>query len=43
MEPDDDALAETETEAALRALEELAAMGERGDFDVLLDKANYRR
>ncbi|KUH38638.1 MULTISPECIES: type II toxin-antitoxin system VapB family antitoxin [Streptomyces] len=27
----------------LRALEELAAMGERGDFDVLLDKANYRR
>ncbi|MEU3918768.1 type II toxin-antitoxin system VapB family antitoxin [Streptomyces sp. NBC_00879] len=27
----------------LNALEELAAMGERGDFDVLLDKSNYRR
>ncbi|OKK07745.1 hypothetical protein AMK26_01270 [Streptomyces sp. CB03234] len=27
----------------LKALEELAAMGERGDFDVLLDKENYRR
>ncbi|ORT61663.1 type II toxin-antitoxin system VapB family antitoxin [Streptomyces sp. CB03238] len=27
----------------LKALEELAAMGERGDFDVLLDKGNYRR
>ncbi|MHC0429775.1 type II toxin-antitoxin system VapB family antitoxin [Streptomyces sp. O3] len=27
----------------LKALEELAAMGERGDFDVLLEKGNYRR
>ncbi|MCP3819583.1 type II toxin-antitoxin system VapB family antitoxin [Streptomyces sp. A3M-1-3] len=27
----------------LTALEELAAMGERGDFDILLDKDNYRR
>ncbi|WP_329134467.1 type II toxin-antitoxin system VapB family antitoxin [Streptomyces sp. NBC_00670] len=27
----------------LKALEELAAMGERGDFDLLLDKENYRR
>lgn len=27
----------------LKALEELAAMGGRGDFDVLLDKGNYRR
>ncbi|MFE0454936.1 type II toxin-antitoxin system VapB family antitoxin [Streptomyces sp. NPDC058914] len=27
----------------LKALDELAAMGERGDFDVLLDKENYRR
>ncbi|PZT70581.1 DUF2191 domain-containing protein [Streptomyces sp. SW4] len=27
----------------LKALEELAGMGERGDFDVLLDKENYRR
>ncbi|MEV6652424.1 type II toxin-antitoxin system VapB family antitoxin [Streptomyces sp. NPDC051219] len=27
----------------LRALEELAAMGDRGDFDILLDKDNYRR
>ncbi|MEU2392044.1 type II toxin-antitoxin system VapB family antitoxin [Streptomyces sp. NPDC007369] len=27
----------------LRALERLAEMGERGDFDILLDKENYRR
>lgn len=27
----------------LKALEELAAMGERGDFDILLNKENYRR
>ncbi|MFK4222851.1 type II toxin-antitoxin system VapB family antitoxin [Streptomyces sp. NPDC019890] len=27
----------------LNALDELAEMGERGDFDVLLDKSNYRR
>ncbi|WP_308295859.1 DUF2191 domain-containing protein [Streptomyces sp. ISL-96] len=27
----------------LIALEELAAMGERGDFDILLDKGSYRR
>ncbi|MEV7545169.1 VapB protein of antitoxin of type II toxin-antitoxin system [Streptomyces sp. 3211.6] len=27
----------------LRALERLAQMGERGDFDLLLDKENYRR
>ncbi|GAA3371784.1 hypothetical protein GCM10020367_23870 [Streptomyces sannanensis] len=27
----------------LKALEELAAMGERGDFDILLDKSGYRR
>lgn len=27
----------------LTALEELAAMGDRGDFDILLDKGNYRR
>lgn len=27
----------------LKALDELAAMGERGDFDILLDKRNYRR
>lgn len=27
----------------LKALEELAAKGERGDFDALLDKENYRR
>ncbi|MFG2295461.1 type II toxin-antitoxin system VapB family antitoxin [Streptomyces sp. NPDC048603] len=27
----------------LRALERLAEMGERGDFDVLLDKENHRR
>ncbi|MBW5481492.1 type II toxin-antitoxin system VapB family antitoxin [Streptomyces bambusae] len=27
----------------LQALEKLAAMGERGDFDILLDKKNYRR
>ncbi|MFI8104248.1 type II toxin-antitoxin system VapB family antitoxin [Streptomyces sp. NPDC086023] len=27
----------------LRALERLVEMGERGDFDVLLDKRNYRR
>ncbi len=27
----------------LKALDELAAMGERGDFEVLMDKANYRR
>lgn len=25
------------------ALEALAEMGERGDFDILLDKRNYRR
>ena len=28
---------------ALRASVDLAAMGERGDFDLLLDKENYRR
>ncbi|MFJ7156667.1 type II toxin-antitoxin system VapB family antitoxin [Streptomyces sp. NPDC101118] len=27
----------------LQALEKLSAMGERGDFDILLDKRNYRR
>ena len=27
----------------LNALEGLAAMGERGDFDALLDKSSYRR
>ncbi|MEV8595338.1 type II toxin-antitoxin system VapB family antitoxin [Streptomyces sp. NPDC052012] len=27
----------------LKALEELAGMGERGDFDALLGKENYRR
>ncbi|EFL15216.1 MULTISPECIES: type II toxin-antitoxin system VapB family antitoxin [Streptomyces] len=27
----------------LEALERLVEMGERGDFDVLLDKADYRR
>ncbi|WP_367042075.1 type II toxin-antitoxin system VapB family antitoxin [Streptomyces sp. Je 1-332] len=27
----------------LQALEELAEMGDRGDFDVLLDKSAYRR
>ncbi|MDX3454644.1 type II toxin-antitoxin system VapB family antitoxin [Streptomyces sp. ME02-8801-2C] len=27
----------------LKALDELAAKGERGDFDMLLDKENYRR
>ncbi|WP_330330560.1 type II toxin-antitoxin system VapB family antitoxin [Streptomyces sp. NBC_00536] len=27
----------------LEALEELMEMGQRGDFDILLDKANYRR
>jgi hypothetical protein len=27
----------------LRALEEPAAMGEGGDFGILLDKDNYRR
>ncbi|PAZ15310.1 DUF2191 domain-containing protein [Streptomyces sp. SA15] len=27
----------------LKALEELATMGEGGDFDILLDKDNYRR
>jgi Arc/MetJ family transcription regulator len=27
----------------LKALEELVAKGDRGDFDVLLDKENYRR
>ncbi|WP_455360139.1 type II toxin-antitoxin system VapB family antitoxin [Streptomyces sp. SYSU K21746] len=27
----------------LTALEELAAMGDRGDFGILLDKGNYRR
>ena len=27
----------------LKALEELAAKGERGDFDILLNKENYRR
>ncbi|MER5306309.1 type II toxin-antitoxin system VapB family antitoxin [Streptomyces sp. NPDC002773] len=27
----------------LRALEQLTEMGERGDFDILMDKANYRR
>ncbi|MET9520164.1 DUF2191 domain-containing protein [Streptomyces sp. NPDC002994] len=26
----------------LIALEELATMGERGDFDILLDKGSYR-
>lgn len=27
----------------LKALEELVVKGERGDFDILLDKENYRR
>lgn len=27
----------------LKALEELAGMGDRGDFDMLMDKENYRR
>ncbi|MFI9118875.1 MULTISPECIES: type II toxin-antitoxin system VapB family antitoxin [Streptomyces] len=27
----------------LRALEQLTAMAERGDFDILMDKRNYRR
>ncbi|MFF0432014.1 type II toxin-antitoxin system VapB family antitoxin [Streptomyces sp. NPDC004327] len=27
----------------LRALEQLTEMAERGDFDILMDKANYRR
>ncbi|MGW0390743.1 type II toxin-antitoxin system VapB family antitoxin [Streptomyces sp. NPDC003042] len=27
----------------LEALEELMEMGKRGDFGILLDKANYRR
>ncbi|MFJ3879563.1 type II toxin-antitoxin system VapB family antitoxin [Streptomyces sp. NPDC090077] len=27
----------------LEALERLVEMGDRGDFDVLLDKADYRR
>ncbi|MFD0358627.1 type II toxin-antitoxin system VapB family antitoxin [Streptomyces sp. NPDC127110] len=27
----------------LEALERLVEMGERGDFDILLDKADYRR
>ncbi|MDW4907534.1 type II toxin-antitoxin system VapB family antitoxin [Streptomyces sp. ADMS] len=27
----------------LKALDELAAKGERGDFDILLNKENYRR
>jgi Arc/MetJ family transcription regulator len=27
----------------LRALDKLVAMAERGDFDLFLDKANYRR
>ncbi|MEU9704824.1 type II toxin-antitoxin system VapB family antitoxin [Streptomyces sp. NPDC047981] len=27
----------------LRALEALTAMAERGDFDILMDKKNYRR
>lgn len=27
----------------LRALERLTAMAERGDFDILMDKRNYRR
>lgn len=27
----------------LQALDKLVAMGERGDFDPLLDKATYRR
>lgn len=26
----------------VRALDKLAAMGEAGDFDILLDKKNYR-
>ncbi|GAA1413938.1 hypothetical protein GCM10009601_00760 [Streptomyces thermospinosisporus] len=36
-------LAVAERRRRLRALEELAGMGELGDFDVQLDKKNYRR
>ncbi|MFE2287621.1 hypothetical protein ACFXDJ_26060 [Streptomyces sp. NPDC059443] len=44
MEDDDEVQAEAERRLQrLRALDELLAMGERGDFDILLDKAAYRR
>lgn len=43
MEDDDESSAEAERRCQrLWALEQLVAMGDRGDFDVLLDGAEYR-